>query len=221
MPAGYIPLNLFESLKVCVSLDYELGYKFSVPFGGFFSCIMGNPLVNSDTAKDIGAPSLKKCPGGFSQHLAVISDGCQVSYCVKAGIFTGGSLLPVRLPPYTKPPLMSQVATNTVIVTSSETARSWIKDPQTNQWKLGEPLELHRAMTVIHGDGNGMSGGEAAGVTLGVIIALGIVITLAIYSTRKYKKEKEYQEIEEQESLVGSFATDASAPNGEQDPCPA
>lgn len=220
-PAGYIPLNLFESLKVCVSLDYELGYKFSVPFGGFFSCIMGNPLVNSDTAKDIGAPSLKKCPGGFSQHLAVISDGCQVSYCVKAGIFTGGSLLPVRLPPYTKPPLMSQVATNTVIVTSSETARSWIKDPQTNQWKLGEPLELHRAMTVIHGDGNGMSGGEAAGVTLGVIIALGIVITLAIYSTRKYKKEKEYQEIEEQESLVGSFATDASAPNGEQDPSPA
>lgn len=219
-PAGYIPLNLFESLKVCVSLDYELGFKFSVPFGGFFSCIMGNPLVNSDTAKDVRAPSLKKCPGGFSQHLAVISDGCQVSYCVKAGIFTGGSLLPVRLPPYTKPPLMSQVATNTVIVTNSETARSWIKDPQTNQWKLGEPLELRRAMTVIHGDSNGMSGGEAAGITLGVTIALGIVITLAIYGTRKYKK-KEYQEIEEQESLVGSLATDATVLNGEEDPSPA
>uniref|UniRef100_A0A8C6HA48 Macrophage-expressed gene 1 protein n=1 Tax=Mus spicilegus TaxID=10103 RepID=A0A8C6HA48_MUSSI len=219
-PAGYIPLNLFESLKVCVSLDYELGFKFSVPFGGFFSCIMGNPLVNSDTAKDVRAPSLKKCPGGFSQHLAVISDGCQVSYCVKAGIFTGGSLLPVRLPPYTKPPLMSQVATNTVIVTNSETARSWIKDPQTNQWKLGEPLELRRAMTVIHGDSNGMSGGEAAGITLGVTIALGVVITLAIYGTRKYKK-KEYQEIEEQESLVGSLATDASVLNGEEDPSPA
>lgn len=219
-PAGYIPLNLFESLKVCVSLDYELGFKFSVPFGGFFSCIMGNPLVNSDTAKDVRAPSLKKCPGGFSQHLAVISDGCQVSYCVKAGIFTGGSLLPVRLPPYTKPPLMSQVATNTVIVTNSETARSWIKDPQTNQWKLGEPLELRRAMTVIHGDSNGMSGGEAAGITLGVTIALGVVITLAIYGTRKYKK-KEYQEIEEQESLVGSLATDAPVLNGEEDPSPA
>lgn len=216
-PAGYIPLSLFESLKVCVSQDYELGYRFSVPFGGFFSCIMGNPLVSSDTSKDVGAPSLKKCPGGFSQHLAIISDGCLVSYCVKAGIFTGGSLLPVRLPPYTKPPLMSQAATNTVIVTSSETARSWIKDPQTNQWKLGEPLELRRAMTVIHGDGSGMPGGEAAGITLGVMMALGVLTVLAIYSIRKYKK-KEYRAIEEQESLVGSVTTDALAPNGEQDP---
>lgn len=219
-PAGYIPLSLFENLKVCVSLDYELGYKFSVPFGGFFSCIMGNPLVNSNTSKNTGAPSLKKCPGGFSQHLAVISDGCQVSYCVKAGVFTGGSLLPVRLPPYTKPPLMSQAATNTVIVTSSETARSWIKDPQTNQWKLGEPLELRRAMTVIHGDSSGMSGGEAAGITLAVIAALGAVIALAIYRTRKYRK-KEYQAIDERESLVESLATDASASNREQDPSPA
>ncbi|XP_055470061.1 macrophage-expressed gene 1 protein [Psammomys obesus] len=219
-PAGCIPLNLFENLKVCVSLDYELGYRFSVPFGGFFSCIMGNPLVASETSKDIGAPSLKKCPGGFSQHLAVISDGCQVSYCVKAGIFTGGSLLPVRLPPYTKPPLISQVATNTVIVTSSETARSWIKDPQTNQWKLGDPAELHRAMTVIHGDSSGMSGGQAAGITLGVMIALGVAIALAIYGVRKNKK-KEYRAIEERESLVGSLAKDASAPDGEQDPSPA
>ena len=75
-------------------------------------------------------------------------------------------------------------------------------------------------MTVIHGDSNGMSGGEAAGITLGVTIALGIVITLAIYGTRKYKK-KEYQEIEEQESLVGSLATDATVLNGEEDPSPA
>ncbi|XP_021516913.1 macrophage-expressed gene 1 protein [Meriones unguiculatus] len=219
-PAGYIPLNLFENLKVCVSLDYELGYRFSVPFGGFFSCIMGNPLVASETSKDIGAPSLKKCPGGFSQHLAVISDGCQVSYCVKAGIFTGGSLLPVRLPPYTKPPLISQVATNTVIVTSSETARSWIKDPQNNQWRLGDPAELHRAMAVIHGDSHGMSGGQAAGITLGVMTALGVAIALAIYGIRKNKK-KEYRTIEERESLVGSLAKDAPAPDGEQDPSPA
>lgn len=116
---------------------------------------------------------------------------------------------------------MSQAATNTVIVTSSETAKSWIKDPQTNQWKLGEPLELRRAMTVIHGDSSGMSGGEAAGITLAVIMALGVVIALAIYSTRKYKK-KEYQAIDERESLVGSLATEASsASNGEQDPSPA
>ncbi|XP_030874621.1 macrophage-expressed gene 1 protein [Leptonychotes weddellii] len=220
-PAGYFPLRLFENLKVCASQDYELGYRFSVPFGGFFSCAVGNPLVNSAIANDLGAPSLKKCPGGFSQHLALISDGCQVSYCVKAGLFTGGALPPARLPPYTRPPLMSQAATNTVIVTNSETSSSWIKDSQTHQWRLGEPLELRRAMGVIHGDGSGLSGGAAAGVTMGVTTVLAATIALAVYGTRKYKK-KGYQALEdERQSLAAGSAKTGGAPDQEQEQSPA
>ncbi|XP_059873415.1 macrophage-expressed gene 1 protein [Delphinus delphis] len=220
-PAGYFPLRLFENLKVCASQDYELGYRFSVPFGGFFSCAVGNPLVDSVMDKDLGAPSLKKCPGGFSQHLALISDGCQVSYCVKAGLFTGGSLPPVRLPPYTQPPLMSQAATNTVLVTNLETASSWIKDSQTHQWRLGEPLELRRAMKVIHGDGSGLSGGAAAGVTLGITTVLAAVIALAIYGTRKYKK-RGYQAVQdERQSLVTDTAVHGDALDQEQVQSPA
>lgn len=220
-PAGYFQLRLFENLKVCASLDYELGYRFSVPFGGFFSCAVGNPLVDSATSKDLGAPSLRKCPGGFSQHLALISDGCQVSYCVKAGLFTGGSLPPVRLPPYTRPPLMSQVATNTVLVTNPETASSWIKDPQTHQWRLGEPLELRRAMRVIHGDGEGLSGGAAAGLTLGVTIALAGVVALAIYGARKSRK-KGYQALQdEKQSLAAGAAVNGDALDQEQAQNPA
>nr|XP_012806403.2 macrophage-expressed gene 1 protein [Jaculus jaculus] len=218
-PAGYIPLSLFESLKVCASLDYELGYKFSVPFGGFFSCSVGNPLANFATSVDIGAPAPKRCPDGFSQHLALISDGCQVSYCVSSGIFTSGSLHPVRLPPYTQPPLMSQVATNTVIVTNSESARTWIKDPETHQWKLGEPLEVQRAMTVLHGDSGGLSGEAAAGVTVGVITVVVVVITLAIYCTRKHKKD--YQTIEEREHLSQCFAAPGDTPSGDENIIPA
>lgn len=219
-PASYYPLSLFGNLKVCVSQDYELGYRFLVPFGGFFSCIVGNPLADSTTSRDTGAPSLKKCPGGFSQHLALISDGCQVSYCVKAGIFTGGPLPPARLPPYTQPPLMSQAATNTVIVTNTENARSWIKDTQTHQWRLGEPLELRRAMKVVHGDNNGLSGGAAAGVTFGVTTFLAAVIALAVYGSRKYKK-KEYRAIDnERESLVPDITVtaDTHARGQEQSP---
>ncbi|KAI5761330.1 MPEG1 [Gulo gulo luscus] len=220
-PAGFLPLRLFESLKVCASLDYEMGYRFSVPFGGFFSCAVGNPLVNSATSKDLGTPSLKKCPGGFSQHLAVISDGCQVSYCVKAGLFTGGSLPPARLPPYTQPPLMSQAATNTVLVTNSETANSWIKDSRTHQWRLGEPLELRRAMRVIRGDGGGLSGGAAAGITVGVTTVLAAAIALAIYCTRKYKK-RGYQPLEdERQSLAAGTADTGGAPDQEQEQSPA
>ncbi|XP_049747997.1 macrophage-expressed gene 1 protein [Elephas maximus indicus] len=218
-PAGYIPLRLFESLKVCASQDYELGYKFSIPFGGFFSCAAGNPLADS-AVRDSGAPSLKKCPGGFSQHLALISDGCQVSYCVKSGIFTEGSLPPVRLPPYTRPPLMSQAATNTVMVTNTETSSSWIKDYETHQWRLGEPLELRKALKVIHEDEGGLSGGQTAGVILGVITALVAAIALAIYGTRKYKK-RQYQAIEdEKQSLTQGPAVTEDAPHQEPEQNP-
>ncbi|KAK2100406.1 Macrophage-expressed protein 1 protein [Saguinus oedipus] len=219
-PAGYFPLRLFENLKVCTSQDYELGSRFAVPFGGFFSCTVGNPLVDPAISKDLGALSLKKCPGGFSQHLALISDGCQVSYCVKSGLFTGRSLPPARLPPFTRLPLMSQAATNTVIVTNSENARSWIKDSQTHQWRLGEPIELRRAMNVIHGDGGGLSGGAAAGVTVGVTTILAVVITLAIYGTRKFKK-KAYQAIEERQSLVPGTAATGDIPDQAQVQSPA
>ncbi|KAG5200198.1 hypothetical protein MJG53_010750 [Ovis ammon polii x Ovis aries] len=220
-PAGYFQLRLFENLKVCASQDYELGYRFSVPFGGFFSCVVGNPLVDSAASKDMGAPSLKKCPGGFSQHLALISDGCQVSYCVKAGLFTGGSLPAVRLPPYTRPPLMSQAATNTVLVTNPETASSWIKDPQTHQWRLGEPLELRRAMRVIHGDSEGLSGGAAAGLTLGVTVALAGVISLAIYGARKSRK-RGYQALQdEKQSLAAGAAVNGDALDQERAQSPA
>uniref|UniRef100_A0A8D2CWH4 Macrophage-expressed gene 1 protein n=1 Tax=Sciurus vulgaris TaxID=55149 RepID=A0A8D2CWH4_SCIVU len=218
-PVGYLPLSLFESVKVCVSQDYEIGYKFSVPFGGFFSCVVGNPLVRSSVSRDM-APSLKKCPGGFSQHLAFISDGCQVSYCVKAGIFTGGSLPPARLPPFIRPPLISQTATNTVVVTNSESARSWIKDAQTHQWRLGDPLELRRAIKVIHGDSSGLPAGAAAGITVGVTTVLAAVIALAIYGTRKYKR-KEYQAFEEERRNLTSDilpTEDFLAPEPQQSP---
>ncbi|XP_004715055.1 macrophage-expressed gene 1 protein [Echinops telfairi] len=219
-PAGYFPLKLFEGLKVCASQDYELGFRFSVPFGGFFSCVVGNPLVDPATTKDLGAPSLKKCPGGFSQHLALISDGCQVSYCVKAGLFTGGSLPPARLPPYTRPPIMSQAATNTVMVTNTETKSSWIKDYETHQWRLGEPLELRRALKVIHGDEAGLSGGAAAGVTVGVTTILAAAIALAIYGTRKYKK-REYEALgDEKQSLAQGKVETGDDPHQEPEQNP-
>uniref|UniRef100_A0A672LN19 Macrophage-expressed gene 1 protein n=1 Tax=Sinocyclocheilus grahami TaxID=75366 RepID=A0A672LN19_SINGR len=90
----------------CMSNDYEARTRFSVPFAGFFSCQSGNPLANGQN----------RCPPQFSQHLAAISDGCQILYCVQSGVFTGGQLKPVHLPPFTSPPLIGMIATNTVAV---------------------------------------------------------------------------------------------------------
>ncbi|XP_053417788.1 macrophage-expressed gene 1 protein [Nycticebus coucang] len=220
-PAGYVPLRLFETLQVCVSLDFELGNRFSVPFGGFFSCTVGNPLTDSNTSRDLETQSRKGCPQGFSQHLALISDGCQVSYCVKAGLFTGGSLHPARLPPYTGPPLTSNASTSTIILTNSEDATFWIKDPQTHQWRLGKSSELRGAMKGLHGEHGGLSGGEAAGVTVGVIAILAIVIVLAIYGSWKFKK-RGYLEIgDERQSLALDTEAARDTPNGEQERSPA
>uniref|UniRef100_A0A2K6AXY0 Macrophage-expressed gene 1 protein n=1 Tax=Macaca nemestrina TaxID=9545 RepID=A0A2K6AXY0_MACNE len=213
-PAGYFPLRLFENLKVCVSQDYELGSRFAVPFGGFFSCTVGNPLVDPGISKDLGAPSLKKWPRGFSQHLALISDGCQVSYCVKARLFTEKFLPPASLLPFTQPPLMSEADTNAVIVTSSENVRSWLKDSQTHQWRLGEPIELHSTMNAIHGDGGGLSGGTTAGIAVGATTILAVVITLAIYGTRNFKK-RGYWAFWKRQSLVSGTAATGDTPDQE------
>ena len=44
-PAKFYPLTFGATMSVCVSDDYELSYKESVPFGGFFSCKHGNPFA--------------------------------------------------------------------------------------------------------------------------------------------------------------------------------
>ncbi|XP_004646976.1 macrophage-expressed gene 1 protein [Octodon degus] len=201
-PAGYTILNLFETLKVCVTQDYELGHRFSIPFGGFFSCAVGNPLINSTLSRDLQ----KRCPGGFSQHLALISDGCQVSYCVRAGAFTGWSLPTARLPPFTRPPLMSQAATNTVIVTNSESSSSWFRDSQTHRWRLGEPQELRRTMRNIQGENGGLSGGAAVGVSVAVTSLLAALIALAFYGIRKYRSKGHHAINREQERLLPETA---------------
>ncbi|XP_040586997.1 macrophage-expressed gene 1 protein [Mesocricetus auratus] len=204
-PDSYFPLSLFENLKVCVSMDHELGHKFSVPFGGFFSCTMGNPLVNSSTSIDLRESFLKKCPGGFSQQLATISDGCQVSYCVKAGIFTKESLAPVRLPPYTQIPLMSQSDTNSAVEESSDSAKS----SYTQEVRLEEPSKVHSgSISVV----------STVGITVGVIMALGILIAMAIYGNRRFKKNQD-KGISGR-LVISSIPRARVIPDGVQDPNP-
>ncbi|KAI4895126.1 hypothetical protein NFI96_030603, partial [Prochilodus magdalenae] len=56
-----------SGMMICLSNDYETATRFSVPFGGFFSCQSNNLLADNQY----------RCPPQFSQHLAAISDGCQ------------------------------------------------------------------------------------------------------------------------------------------------
>ncbi|XP_062382902.1 macrophage-expressed gene 1 protein-like [Sardina pilchardus] len=134
-PPSFIPLKLLANgLVVCLSNDYEAGSRFSVPFGGFFSCKSGNPFMNGQS----------RCPPQFSQHLAAISDGCEVLYCVQSGIFTGGELTPVRLPPFVVAPVtyMPLSYNNVTVVTEGD--KAWIRVKGTNMWTLTNANEIEK-----------------------------------------------------------------------------
>lgn len=199
-PSGYLQLKLFDDLRVCVSQDYESSIQYSVPFGGFFSCQVGNPLggQHRGTPED---PYVKRCPSGFSQHLALISDSCQVNYCVQAGIFTGGSLPPARLPPFTRPPA-SLPATDTVLVSSGDGEGAWVRDGQSRLWRPAQPAEIQHTAEMVMG--RRLTGGEVAGVTAAVVVGLATLLAMVSYGRWRYRM-RGYREMKERDSTpVGS-----------------
>ncbi|XP_068412239.1 macrophage-expressed gene 1 protein-like [Eschrichtius robustus] len=118
-PSHFYPLTLFGDLKVCVSSDSELGTAPAVPLGGFFSCQAGNPLVGLVKGQSPGlmkevfyqdSPTdfPTKCPAGYSQHQAYLSDGCQILYCLRAGALLDQQQAAVRMPPFIPPHLPQQ-----------------------------------------------------------------------------------------------------------------
>ncbi|XP_056628219.1 LOW QUALITY PROTEIN: macrophage expressed 1, tandem duplicate 1 [Triplophysa dalaica] len=167
---------LSNGMMVCLSNDYETGTRFSVPFGGFFSCQSSNPLANDQS----------RCPTQFSQHLAAISDGCQILFCVQSGVFTGGQLKPVRLPPFSRPPLVSMMATNTIAV-MTEGDRSWVRVERTKMWRLAKPGEIKQMASMFDAPSQ-MSGGEKAGLAVGLIalIALFAAGTVILVKRRRF-----------------------------------
>ncbi|KAM4616781.1 macrophage expressed 1, tandem duplicate 1 [Polymixia lowei] len=191
-PLDYIPVKfLSDGLVICVSNDYEIGTRFSVPFGGLFSCQSGNPLARGQ----------RRCPPEFSQHLATVSDGCEILYCVKSGLFTGGQLLPVRLPPFTRPPLVSTLATNTVVV-MTEMEKSWIRVGQTKMWKLVKPEEIKDILRQLNPELNQMSGGAKTGVAFGVIALMALLVVGVVLLLKRrgrglpvFRRGREYERI--------------------------
>ncbi len=172
---------LSNGMMVCMSNDYEAGTRFSVPFAGFFSCQSGNPLAKGQN----------RCPPQFSQHLAAISDGCQILYCVQSGVFTGGHLMPIRLPPFTRPPMVSMIATNTVAV-MTEGDHSWVRVGETKMWRLAKPGEINQMASMFDTSSSSqMSGGEKAGVAIGVMVLVALVIAGTVFM----KKRKRFSAI--------------------------
>ncbi|XP_072288799.1 macrophage-expressed gene 1 protein-like [Eucyclogobius newberryi] len=191
-PPNYIAETLLsDGMKVCVSRDYETGSRYAVLFGGLFSCQSTNPLANNQ----------RRCPHRFSQHLAIVSDGCEILYCVQSGLFTGGDLKPIRLPPFTKPPLVSMQATNTVMV-MTEGDKNWIRVGKTKLWKLAKTEEIQEMVKQMDPEYNKLSSGEKTGVAFGVLALVALVVAVAVVLVKKrgrlprFQMTKSYEEIQ-------------------------
>nr|XP_055023056.1 macrophage expressed 1, tandem duplicate 2 [Misgurnus anguillicaudatus] len=177
-PSHYIGQRfLSNGMMVCLSKEYEKGTQYSVPFGGFFSCSSGNPL----------ALGQYRCPPQYSQHLAAISDGCQVLYCVMSAAFTGGQLKPVHLPPFTRPPLVSMMSTKTVAV-MTEGNQTWVRIGETKTWRLVGPDEVNHIVRMYDGSSSQMSGGEKAGIVCGVMTLIVVLVSGVVFFMKRRRK---------------------------------
>ncbi|XP_022052972.2 macrophage expressed 1, tandem duplicate 1 [Acanthochromis polyacanthus] len=188
-PLNFIPVKfLSDGQMLCMSNDFETGTRYAVPFGGFFSCQSSNPLARNQ----------RRCPPKFSQHLAAVSDGCEILYCVQSGLFTGGQLQPVHLPPFTKPPLLTMQATNTVMVIS-EGERSWVRVGQTKAWKIAKPEEIKQIVDSLNSERSQMSGGKKAGIVFGVMgmMLLMVIVAVVLRRRRRRRNRRGYVSIRE------------------------
>ncbi|XP_053388384.1 macrophage-expressed gene 1 protein-like [Mercenaria mercenaria] len=120
-PLYYYSIKLFTDLTVCITDNYELGTQHALPFGGFFSCITGNPFTDVKRARfglqnsnktDLESYMLDQgvqeymhfCPEGYSQHLATVDVECKIYYCVKSGAMAGKGLPKIQRPPFMNAP---------------------------------------------------------------------------------------------------------------------
>lgn len=200
-PSRFYPLRLLSSLVICVSDDYELGLKDSLPFAGFFSCKSGNPLslqISSNSTLLESAENQhslmsyminqgsslwpRECPRGFSQHLAIVDNGCEINYCIKAGALTTQGLPKVKRPPFMPLPLN--------IYQTDDPAYAFNDDGTV--WKSLEKAEFPGSTTTAS-NANKSSKSESLSITsiaLIVIVSVLTTIIIILIGWAIYKKRK-------------------------------
>ncbi|XP_055882318.1 macrophage-expressed gene 1 protein-like [Biomphalaria glabrata] len=146
-PRTFYPRLILADVTLCLSDDFEQSIHLAVPFGGFFSCVSGNPLAvfmqnvtrNGLSERNDGSTSYPmRCPEGYSQHLATVDSGCSINYCVKTGSMTKANLTPIRRPPFMSKP--------DAIYNYEE---KYIFNPQTLAWMKNEKATHYEELNNI------------------------------------------------------------------------
>ena len=147
-PQYFVPLMIGNYVSVCVSTDYQLGYRYSVPFGGFETCLSGNPLAKENFDEDPNSWP-HECPHGYTRYFGGVEHGCDINICVKSGALKSSSyntLLPPRLPPFHVHPLYELNDTDSLTFLGSDGnvwTRNWL-----GEWSNAEPAPQCSADTL-------------------------------------------------------------------------
>jgi len=132
---------------VCASEELELAHQFSIPFAGFESCRVGNPFAVPGEKQTPLSKWLHDCPPGFSKYLLMVENGCEISYCIKSGLFETKSLPPARLPPFSKH-MHNAVYFDSPMTLIGSWNKIWIKDDN-NVWRIASAAELAQMGTAM------------------------------------------------------------------------
>ncbi|XP_060066087.1 macrophage-expressed gene 1 protein-like [Ylistrum balloti] len=140
-PQNFKHLPLQDGMTICVTQDFDAGF----PFGGFFTCRTGNPLATTMHSDQSQWP--KSCPKGFSSHLALVSNECEIEYCAQTKIVSDKGLPSVRKPPFMAYPNYRNVEKTEVFIDTH--SNTWTKLPSDMLNTQEANLDLEKAKLVF------------------------------------------------------------------------
>ncbi|XP_033744476.1 macrophage-expressed gene 1 protein-like [Pecten maximus] len=211
-PPYFYALKLSSSLRVCVSDDYELGFRYSVPFAGFFSCKTGNPLkLMSDkenkhkrstndmlvleTFLKSSGPSHwpRGCPTGYSEHLALVANGCEISYCIQANALRVQGLPTIIRPPFMEIPFNGFSDNSSFMISNEGMVWEDIEETADIGNDNFQQAAKHNANSDTTTDGNGLSGGAVAVIAIVATIASMMLVLVVGKIIRNKYRPTEYR----------------------------
>lgn len=214
-PNRFYPVPLGGHAQVCISDDYEMGFKSSVQFAGFFSCSAGNPLaigqstgasrkkrdssvfeyetrVDSFMARQghgHGYQGPKECPQGYTIHLVIVDNECQINYCVKTGAFQE-KMSTFKRPPFNPRPAVNPESTEAMAVVGVN-GKVWYKNTSTNTWVLDPYADegtLYQVKEDDKEEETTISVGATAAISIVTSFFIGAVGLGALFVYRRRKK---------------------------------
>ena len=218
-PHYFMSMPFLEDVNICVSREYDLVSNYSIPFGGFYSCSIGNPYAAMNTSF-ANNPNMwpRECPAGYMPSLVTVNEGCDITFCIISTLSRNQELENVKLPPYRNSPKFKNNVTDTYVIFGLY-GNIYIRNAD-GQWVLATPdnkdegMEVLMALTGNNTSDSGGSGNVPVDLSSIAIIAVSVCVTViailvggsvfccCCFRRKSHKKKQNAQNIHNVEDQV-------------------